>query len=121
MSDWSTLRIKSFAKNTSCVALAGSERYDPVVSATSYLQPYRLGTYVAACYLLPVSALIGITRYFTKPENVAYDWIPGYLATMPWSRLGVWIPVGAIINAAVLYALSAFLGFTIGRVRANPT
>jgi hypothetical protein len=90
------------------------------VSATLYLRPHRLGTYFACGYLLPVSALIGITWYLTKPEYVGYDWIPAYFATMPWSRLRVWIPLGAILNAAVLYALGASLGFLIARVKAEP-
>jgi len=90
------------------------------VSATVCLRAHRLGTYFACCYLLPVSALIGATWYFTKPENVGYDWIPAYIATMPWSRLRVWISLGAIINAAVLYAVGAFLGFINTRLRVRP-
>lgn len=98
----------------------GSERYDLVVGAVPYHRAHHLGIYFACGYLLPVSALIGITWYFTKPENVGLDWIPAYFATMPWSRLRVWIPVGAIINAGVFYVLGAFLGFILARVKRNP-
>jgi hypothetical protein len=70
--------------------------------------------------VLPVSALIGYTWYFTKPEYVGYDWIPVYFATMPWSRLRMSLLLGAIINAAVLYALGSFLGLVIARVRPKP-
>lgn len=72
--------------------------------------------------LLPAVDLgiIATTWYFTKPEDVGYDWIPTYIATLPSSRLRVWIPLGTIINAAVLYAVGAFLGFMITRVRLRP-
>jgi hypothetical protein len=67
----------------------------------------RFGVYAASSYTFVFVCVLAYTCYNTKPEHIGYDWIPVLLLTMPWSRLGAPPLLGLILNAGLLYLLSA--------------
>ena len=68
------------------------------------------GFCVAATYVLIVVVVFALTASTTKPSNVALDWIPFVLLSMPWYALDVRLLVpGLIVNVGLMYLLGTLL------------
>jgi hypothetical protein len=68
------------------------------------------GFCVAAAYALIVGMVFALTALTTKPSNVAYDWIPFILLSMPWYAINPnLLLAGLIVNAALMYLLGTAL------------